>query len=265
MSDKKFSDFTVQSDLTNFDGVVGYDTSNNYYISPANLYTDVANNISLNTSAITAGTLPIARGGTNSTTSQGAIDTLTNVAGASTGHVLTKDVSGNATFQAPAGGSSLKWVVQAVTRNQFSTDKPSTFGPQINGLFYFPYGRISGFYQPYVIPYDCTLVKTEYYWNASGIMIIDPGETADLRYYKFVTTGTGADANDLSVTSDWTNTGSLGITMSNADNATRPFKSATNSISFTAGEIIAVAMSESGTVTPTTNDYTWIQLYFEAT
>ena len=210
MADKKFSDFTVQSNLTNFDGVVGYDTSNNYYISPTNLYTDVANNISLNTSAITAGTLPIARGGTNSGTEQQAINTLTNVTGATTGHVLTKDSSGNATFQAASG--SAKWVVQAVTRNQFSTDKPGTYGPQINGLFYFPHGRISGFYQPYVIPYDCTLVKTEYYWNASGIMIIDPGETADLRYYKFVTTST--PANDFSATSDWTNTGSLGITMS---------------------------------------------------
>lgn len=52
----------------------------------------------------TTGTLVVARGGTGQTTQQAAIDALTAVAGASTGDVLTKDGSGNATFQAPTGG-----------------------------------------------------------------------------------------------------------------------------------------------------------------
>ena len=49
-----------------------------------------------------AGTLAIASGGTGAATAQAAIDALTNVSGGSTGEVLTKDGSGNATFAAPA-------------------------------------------------------------------------------------------------------------------------------------------------------------------
>jgi sarcosine oxidase gamma subunit len=58
--------------------------------------------------------IPIADGGTGQTTQQAAVDALTNVAGAGTGHVLTKDGSGNAVFQAPAiGGES--FLYQTVT------------------------------------------------------------------------------------------------------------------------------------------------------
>ena len=45
--------------------------------------------------------LAIANGGTGSSTAQAAIDALSQVSGATAGHVLTKDGSGNATFQAP--------------------------------------------------------------------------------------------------------------------------------------------------------------------
>jgi len=45
--------------------------------------------------------LAIANGGTGSSTAQAAIDALSQVSGATTGHVLTKDGSGNASFQAP--------------------------------------------------------------------------------------------------------------------------------------------------------------------
>ena len=49
------------------------------------------------------GRLDIGFGGTGQNTAQGAIDVLTNVATATAGHVLTKDGSGNATFQAAPG------------------------------------------------------------------------------------------------------------------------------------------------------------------
>ena len=80
MADQKFSDFNAETDLTDFDGIVGFQSATigganaNYYISPSNLYTTIASNISLNTSAITAGTLPVARGGTG----LGSISTLQN-------------------------------------------------------------------------------------------------------------------------------------------------------------------------------------------
>ena len=44
------------------------------------------------------GTLAIANGGTNSTTAQGAIDTLTAVSGATEDQTIKKDSSGNATW-----------------------------------------------------------------------------------------------------------------------------------------------------------------------
>ena len=55
------------------------------------------------TSDIPALSVPvtIGQGGTGQTTAQAAIDALSQVSGATAGHVLTKDGSGNATFQAP--------------------------------------------------------------------------------------------------------------------------------------------------------------------
>ena len=258
MADKKFSDFTVQTDLSNFDGLVGFDGANNYKITPANLEAN------LNLDNFATGKLAIAQGGTNSTTAQAAIDALTNVSGATAGDVLTES-GGSAVWSAPAAGGTLKWREVATAFAQFGTGTPSTYGPNLKGLFNFSNGRQSGFYQPYVIPYDCTLVKVEYYWNASALMSVDPGETAELRYLKYVSTST--PANDFGNTSDWTDSGSLGISFSDADGATRPFKSSTPSISFTAGEIIAVQNLETpgDTITPTTSDLTFMYFYFEAT
>ena len=54
------------------------------------------------------GEVPVGAGGTGQTTAQGAIDVLTGVFSATTGHVLTKDGSGNATFQAPSGGITIQ-------------------------------------------------------------------------------------------------------------------------------------------------------------
>ena len=52
------------------------------------------------------GRLEVSFGGTGQNTAQGAIDVLTGVTTATTGHVLTKDGSGNATFQAAPGGDT---------------------------------------------------------------------------------------------------------------------------------------------------------------
>lgn len=49
--------------------------------------------------------IPVTDGGTGASTAQAAIDTLTNVAGATNEHVLTKDTTtGNATFKASGAG-----------------------------------------------------------------------------------------------------------------------------------------------------------------
>ena len=51
--------------------------------------------------------LSVANGGTGQSTEQGAIDKLTNVAGATTGQRLTKDGSGNATWANPTTGTTI--------------------------------------------------------------------------------------------------------------------------------------------------------------
>ncbi len=67
--------------------------------------TQNANLVAITGGSITGITdLAILDGGTGASTAQAAIDALTAVSGATTGHVLTKDGSGNATFQAASGG-----------------------------------------------------------------------------------------------------------------------------------------------------------------
>lgn len=62
------------------------------------------------------GTLPLANGGTNSTTAQNAINTLSNVAAATNEHVLTKDTAtGNAIFKAGGGGGGGGWTDNGTT------------------------------------------------------------------------------------------------------------------------------------------------------
>lgn len=71
---------------------------------PNNITLDNITQITNRAISDTTGTLAVNRGGTGQTTQQAAIDALTAVSGATTGHVLTKDGSGNATFQPAAAG-----------------------------------------------------------------------------------------------------------------------------------------------------------------
>ena len=71
MPNLKFSQFTSQTELSNFDGLVGFRSDDppfssgadrNYYITVSDFYDDLEDNLSL--SDFTQGILPIARGGT---------------------------------------------------------------------------------------------------------------------------------------------------------------------------------------------------------
>ena len=63
----------------------------------------------------------INKGGTGQITAQAAIDALTDVSSASANEVLTKDGSGNATFQAAGGGGSMEFIAtQTSTGNDFT-------------------------------------------------------------------------------------------------------------------------------------------------
>jgi len=262
MADKKFSDFTVQTDLTNFDGFVGFDTTTNYRITPTNL----AANLDLD--SFTTGKLAIAQGGTSSTTAQAAIDELTNVSGATAGDVLTES-GGNAIWQAPAAGGTFKWAADFYCDDQFDTSTPdATKGPTFKGLYWYGAGRSNAnagqFYYPYIVPFDSTLVGVQWFFQSNTIMNVGVGEACDLRLYKFTNTSPG-DLNDQSVNANWTDQGSLGISFTGSYTARPGLQTSTPSYSVSAGDIILVRMDETGTVTPTTYDRTFCQLLFEST
>ena len=72
--------------------------------------------------------LAIAHGGTGASTAQAAIDALTQVSGATTGHVLTKDGSGNATYQAQTDTTYTAGDGLDLSGTEFSTDLKSNGG-----------------------------------------------------------------------------------------------------------------------------------------
>jgi len=74
--------------------------------------------------------VPINKGGTGQITAQAAIDALTNVSAASANEVLTKDGSGNATFQAAGGGGQVELVEHKVVSS--SPSITITISPAIN-------------------------------------------------------------------------------------------------------------------------------------
>ena len=63
----------------------------------------------------------INKGGTGQITAQAAIDALTDVSAASTNEVLTKDGSGNATFQSAGGGATITVQLIEYTNGQTTT------------------------------------------------------------------------------------------------------------------------------------------------
>ncbi len=74
MANIKFSQFTVETDINNFDDIVGYAGASNVRITPANLITSLESSLDL---ANLSGVLPIAKGGTSASNGQDALDNLT--------------------------------------------------------------------------------------------------------------------------------------------------------------------------------------------
>ena len=266
MADKKFSDFTVQTDLSNFDGLVGFDGANNYKITPANLEAN------LNLDNFATGKLAIAQGGTNSTTAQAAIDALTNVSGATLGHVLTKDGSGNATFQAPSGGGDLKWSVIFNSNSEFAGTPGSTPTDwPFQGYYNAATSMASGSQRliPYFIPFDCTL--TGMYWKYCGEGAVEANSANDISDL-FIYTYTGGDTK-MALPAGWDTTGDNATAIysqlkNESDDGTWPQKSdLTLNRTFSAGDIIMPFNRERllASIGPTSAQWSTLQLIFEAT
>ena len=151
MANVKISNFPVVSgvipDVNNMTAIAGveFDSATqaniNVKISGAQLITSLEANMVLDN---ISGTLSITKGGTGSNNAQGAIDNLTNVSSAQTNQVLTKDSSGNATFQdLPPGPTTMTDLVEGLAKVRYSalgsgepltpyTDAGRTYGIQLN-------------------------------------------------------------------------------------------------------------------------------------
>ena len=105
MANEKFSEFTVKTDLTDFTGLVGFETNTaNYYITTSNFYNDLEANLDLT-------------------------DFTTGIGGA--GEVLTVNGTGTALeWSAPASGgvSSITFGTTGLTPNTASTGAVTVAG-----------------------------------------------------------------------------------------------------------------------------------------
>ena len=114
--------------------------------------------------------MAINKGGTGQTTAQAALDALTNVSAASANEVLTKDGSGNATFQSAAGGG--KYTLISRTEVSSGTTIDSSFtsesGANISSLVcYYDIQRTNVGTCDVLLQYGSggSLVTTSYYSN----------------------------------------------------------------------------------------------------
>ena len=80
------------------------------------------------------GTVAISTGGTGATTRQAGIDALTDSSSGTTGHVLTRDSSGNAVFAAAAGGG-------AVDYTELNTNSSTTYEGSAQGTRFATLGQ----------------------------------------------------------------------------------------------------------------------------
>ena len=78
------------------------------------------------------GTVAISTGGTGATTRQAGIDALTDSSSGTTGHVLTRDSSGNAVFSAAAGGGAVDYT--ELNTNSSTTYQGSAQGTRFSTL-----------------------------------------------------------------------------------------------------------------------------------
>ena len=104
MANEKFSDFTVQTNLSSFTGLVGFQTNTaNYYITTSNFYDDLETNLDLTE--------------------------FTTITSGSSGDVLTVNANGTGLeFSAPAGVGSISFGTTGLTPSTASTGVVSVAG-----------------------------------------------------------------------------------------------------------------------------------------
>ncbi len=134
------------------------------------------------------------------------------------------------------------FMVTGTFRNMFGGD-PGIFGDTLE--FGAAASTASSHSSVLTIPIDCTLTAAGFKWISSTAATIGAGDTWEIFLYTMTNPLTGSTTSTL----NYTQTGSLGISLTNADNGTTPGKFSSGlSFNLNAGDIINISGVETGAI-----------------
>lgn len=275
MANKKFSQFTVQTELLDFDGLVGFQSAaiggndENYYISPANLNADLEK--TLNLTNFQLGALSVERGGTglgdlstgqllvgqgiNSVTGLDITTKGTIAVGDGTGipnalgigidgDILTADSNEASGLKwTNGGGAKRRFITTAVFRNLFGSGSPITGTTDIA-----QFGYVSTEDNPslFIATSAVKLIKIGFKWLGGDTTGgIGAGDAWEIFAYPLTSANLNADAAASYGAGETT-----GLILDQNDNGTYPGKTntLTSPISMSAGQMWAFAGVETGII-----------------
>ncbi len=249
MANKKFSEFTLKTDQSQVDYIVGYTGLENVQIEPEK----VGVRYDLSGSVIDTTNYALSL-----TDNNGGADKVTLVAG---DNIVLTDLSPgtpNAVQIDTKRGSV--YMVTGTFQNVFGGD-PGIFGDTLEfGISSVPAADHSSVL---VIPIDAKLIGVSYKWiSDDAVTGIPVGGVYDIQIRTMSNTS-GATTDAANYTAPQTvNT----LDLTDADNGTYPFKSTVTNVSYTAGTILNVSgVQTAGTTIPTSNSEIEVTLVFETT
>tara|TARA_R100001594_G_scaffold147988_1_gene202114 strand:- start:594 stop:1169 length:576 start_codon:yes stop_codon:yes gene_type:complete len=134
------------------------------------------------------------------------------------------------------------FMVTGTFRNMFGGD-PGIFGDTLE--FGAAASSASTHSSVLPIPIDCTLTAAGFKWISSTSATIGAGDVWEIFLYTMSNPLTGSTTSTL----NYTQTGSLGISLTNADNGTTPGKFSSGlSFNLNAGDIINISGVETGAI-----------------
>jgi len=134
------------------------------------------------------------------------------------------------------------FMVTGTFRNMFGGD-PGIFGDTLE--FGAAASTASSHSSVLTIPIDCTLTAAGFKWISSTAASIGAGDVWEIFLYTMTNPLTGSTTSTL----NYTQTGSLGISLTNADSGTTPGKFSSGlSFNLNAGDIINISGVETGAI-----------------
>ncbi len=140
------------------------------------------------------------------------------------------------------------FMVTGTFRNMFGGD-PGIFGDTLE--FGAAASTASSHASVLTIPIDCTLTAAGFKWISSTAATIGVGDAWEIFLYTMTNPLTGSTTSTL----NYTQTGSLGISLTNADSGTTPGKFSSGlSFNLNAGDVINISGVETGAIGTSTQE-----------